>query len=92
MRIAIIGHVVPLALRLTPSAMEAWGFRYTRVMTDDGTMVDHIAYLKGQLGKRPDEDFSVWEMQLGARLLLDSVLRDRGHDVLAVNYVDADNE
>ena len=92
MRIAIIGHIVPLAPRIVPSPMESWGFRYTRVSHADGTMVDHIAHLKDELHKPREEDFSVWEMAPGASLVLQSVLRRRGHEVLVVNYIDADNE
>jgi len=92
MKVVLIGHMVPTPLVLIPSGMERWGYKYTRVATEDGSMIDQIAYLKRELGVPRPESFSVWEMNLASVLLLRSRLQDGGNEVLAVNYIDSDNE
>jgi p-methyltransferase len=72
--------------------MERWGYKYTRVETEDGSMIDHIAYLKRELGIPRNDSFSVWEMNLASALLLRSRLKESGNEVLTVNYIDSDNE
>ena len=92
MKIGLIGHIVPAPLALVPTDMERWGFKYTRVETEGASMIDHIAYLKRQLGLPRHESFSVWEMNLASVLLLRSLLKESGNEVLTVNYIDSDNE
>ncbi|MBI2361783.1 MAG: radical SAM protein [Elusimicrobia bacterium] len=67
-------------------------YNYTRVLTDDNKLVDHLAFLKARRGVPAGEDFSVWEMYLCASLLLKSHLERNGSEALMVNYIDADNE
>jgi len=77
---------------LVPTEMERWGYKYTRVEAEDGSLVDHVAYLKRQMGIPRHESFSVWEMNLASCLLLRSRLKENGIEVLTVNYIDSDNE
>lgn len=96
-RVAVIGHMVPTPTSLAVAGSDAQlksllkVYNYTRVLTDDRKLIDHIAYLK-----RPEiaagERHSVWEMYLCATLLLKSHLSRHGVDTLMVNYVDSDNE
>lgn len=97
-RIGVIGHVVPV-----PSALEVGSnearirsllrlYNYTRVLTPEGRLVDHVAYLKGQRDLPRMEPFTVWEMQLCAGLLLSSHLERHGFETRLVNYIDTDNE
>jgi p-methyltransferase len=92
MKVGLIGHIVPAPLALIPTKMESWGYKYTRVEMGDGSMIDHIAHLKSQLGIPRNESFSVWEMSLASVLLLQSRLKESGNEVLTVNYIDSDNE
>ena len=92
MKVGLIGHIVPAPLALVPTQMERWGYKYTRVEMGDGSMIDHIAHLKSQLGIPQNESFSVWEMNLASVLLLRSRLMESGNEVLTVNYIDSDNE
>jgi hypothetical protein len=75
MKVGLIGHIVPAPLALVPTQMERWGYKYTRVEMGDGSMIDHIAHLKSQLGIPQNESFSVWEMSLASVLLLRSRLK-----------------
>ncbi|HVE12807.1 MAG TPA: radical SAM protein [Elusimicrobiota bacterium] len=97
-RVAVLGHVVP-----TPTAIPAGAnprqlgamlklYNYTRVLTPDNRLVDHVAYLRDSLGRPKDAEFSVWEMHLCASLLLKSHLERHGAPTLMVNYVDSDNQ
>jgi p-methyltransferase len=81
-----------VAVRIQPSNQERWGYNYNRVMLADGTMEDHIGFLKRAEGIPEAEEFSVWELVLGAGLILKSALEARNVDVLLVNYVDDHNE
>jgi anaerobic magnesium-protoporphyrin IX monomethyl ester cyclase len=89
-RVAILGHVVPQSSAIRPVAAEAWGSNYNRIFVEDGTMVDHLAFLKRRLGRTGR--FSVWELHLCAPLLLRSHLERAGAEVLVVNSIDPDNE
>lgn len=96
-KIAVIGHVVPAPTSLKPANDRQLSgmlklYNYTRVLTDDGRLTDHIAYLKEKRGMPADRDFSLWEMFLCATLLLESHLKRHGAETLMVNYVDGDNE
>lgn len=97
-KIAIIGHVVPAPVSMPLSdhpmraKMELQVFNYTRVVTEDDRLVDHIAYLKEKRDIPKDEAFSIWEMRLCAPLLLSSLLREHGFDVHVINYVDDHNQ
>jgi len=96
-KIALIGHVVPspvsFALSENPkrAKTEVQVFNYTRVVTDDNRLVDHIAYLKEQKGLASKTPFSVWEMFLCAQVLLASMLRAHGFEVKVINYIDDHN-
>lgn len=97
-RVAIIGHVVaapnevelPDDRNVTAKLLQLQNF--TRVVTEDGKLMDHIAYLKRLQGIPADEVFSVWEMLLCAGLLLRSHLERNGFEVKLINYLDSDNE
>ena len=92
LKVAVIGHIVPTPLRMVPSAMERWGYNYNRVLLEDGSMEDHLAFLKRTEGIPESQPFSVWEMYLGSGLILQSLLRSQGAEVLLVNYIDSHNE
>jgi hypothetical protein len=87
-RVAIIGHVVRAADTVMPTPMERWGYTFNRVTLPDGSMMDHLAYLKGKLGLGPYEDFTVWDMYLAGPLVLKSYLEAAGTDVLLINHID----
>jgi|CXWL01.1.fsa_nt_gi p-methyltransferase len=96
-KVAVIGHMVPtptsLAMPEKPAQRENLlkVYNYTRVLTDERKLVDHIAYLKrNEIGA--GQRHSVWEMYLCATLLLKSHLARHGVETLMVNYVDSDNE
>jgi hypothetical protein len=54
-------------------------------------MIDHLAFLKGKLGLKRADDFSVWEMYLAGPLVLKSCLEAAGVDALLVNYIDTNS-
>lgn len=97
-RVAIIGHVVaapneidlPDDPNVTAKLLQLHNF--TRVVTEDGKLVDHIAYLKRERRIPAGETFSVWEMLMCAGLLLRSHLERNGFEVKLINYLDSDNE
>lgn len=97
-KVAIIGHVAgaPTAIPASDNPRQLDAFlrlnKYTRVLTDQRLLVDHIAYLKQMRGIPAHERFSVWEMYLCAALLLKSHLERHGCDVLLINVVDSDNQ
>lgn len=91
-RVAIVGHVVPVADTVMPTPMERWGYTFNRVSLEDGSMMDHLAFLKGRLGLKPSEDFSIWDMYLAGPLVLKSCLEAAGVEVLLINHIDANNE
>jgi len=96
-KIALIGHVVPSAVSFPLSdnarraKTEVQVFNYTRVVTEDNRLVDHVAYLKEQKGLPPETPFTVWEMFLCAQVLLASMLRKNGFTVKVINYIDDHN-
>ncbi|MGH8582202.1 MAG: radical SAM protein [Gammaproteobacteria bacterium] len=97
-RVAIVAHLVttPTAIPL-PEARKARKsvqqiYNYTRVLTEDQEMVDHVTYLKRTLGLPATDSFSVWEMYLCSGLLLKSHLERHGIEVLLFNYIDSDNQ
>ena len=96
-KIAFIGHVVPspvsIPLGQTPGRVknQLQVFNYTRVVTEDNELVDHIAYLKKKKGLSKSETFSLWEMSLCAQIILSNKLRENGFEVKVVNYIDDHN-
>ena len=96
-RIAVIGHVtnapnaIPLPEKKDRAAQLVKMNNFTRVLTEDGQLFDHIAYLKRQRGISDTEPFSVWEMDLCAGLLLASHLRRHDFEVKLINFIDSDN-
>ncbi len=96
-RIAVIGHMVAESNEITlpqdPALVKKLLqlHNFTRVVTDDGRLIDHIAHLKQLQGRPAEETFSVWEMYLCAGLLLSSHLRRHGFEVELVNFIDSDN-
>ncbi len=91
-RIAIVGHIVSAPDIVMPTPMERWGYTFNRVTLQDGSMIDALAFLKRELGLKPSEEFSVWEMYLAGALVLKSYLEAAGIDVLPINYIDTNNE
>lgn len=95
-KVAVIGHIIPTPtswpVPRDPARLSRLLrlYNYTRVCTDDGYLMDHIAYLKKSRGVT--DPFSVWEMYLCATLLLTSHLARNNVEVLMVNYIDSDNE
>lgn len=91
-RVAIVGHIVPVADTVMPTPMERWGYLFNRVSLEDGSMIDHLAFLKGKLGLAQGEDFSIWDMYQAGPLVLKSTLEAAGIEVLLINHIDANNE
>ena len=97
LKVAVIGHVVPepRVMPLPENRLAARNLlslrNFTRVVTDDGRMVEHFAYLRELRNLPADQPFSVWEMYGCAGLLLSSWIARHGFDVHLVNYVDSDN-
>lgn len=96
-RVAVLAHIVaePTVIK-TPEHRAAQEsllrrYNYTRVLSEDHELIDHVAYLKRQLGLPQEEPFSVWEMYLCAGLLLRSHLERHGVQVHLANYIDCDN-
>ena len=94
LRIAVIGHVVldsrPVRL---PARREAARklvslHNYTRVVDDDGRLVDHLSVLGEDADRFHGERLSVWKIFLAAGLLLDARLRAEGHDARLFNVLD----
>lgn len=96
-KVTIIGHITatPTVLSVpdNPDQLAALMrlHNYTRVLTNDRTLVDHIAYFKRLRGLPREVQFSVWEMYLCASLLLKSHLERFGSEVQLINYIDSDN-
>ena len=91
-RVAIIGHIVPVADIVMPTPMERWGYTFNRVSLEDGSMMDHLAFLKRKLGLEQGEGFSIWDMYQAGPLVLKSYLESEGIEVLLINHIDANNE
>jgi radical SAM superfamily enzyme YgiQ (UPF0313 family) len=98
LRVVVFGHIVgePTAFPLPKQRAVARNMlqmkNFTRVLTEDGQLFDHLAYLKRNKGLAREERFSVWEMYLCSSLLLASHLNRNGHGVRLMNYVDSDNQ
>lgn len=96
-RVAVLAHIVTEpAIIKTPEHRGAHEsllrrYNYTRVLSEHHELIDHVAYLKRQLGLPKEEPFSVWEMYLCAGLLLRSHLKRHGAEVYLANYIDCDN-
>lgn len=92
----MIGHVVPQPTSMAvpdapgqlPNLLKL--YNYTRILTDDRKLVDHVAYLRATSGVTGE--YSIWEMYLCATLLLKSHLTRHGVETLMVNYIDSENE
>jgi anaerobic magnesium-protoporphyrin IX monomethyl ester cyclase len=97
LKISVIGHIVPTALRveLGDDAKRIKRylslFNFTRVLRDDNVAVDHLTYLKDQRDLPRDADFSCWDMSVCSALVLSSQLKKAGAEVQLNNYVDDDN-
>ena len=95
--IAIIGHMpadknfLGMSGDSTMDSPLVRSYNYTRVVTPDLYLADHVAYLKRELEIPKKEPFSVWEMSMCAVLLLATHLRNHGFDVVTTNYIDSDN-
>ena len=96
-RVAVIGHVTPAPSAIDLPAANDQAKRlielnnFTRVVSDDGKLVDHLAHLKQLRALPGDHVFTVWEMFLCASLLLASHLRRNGFEVEVINHIDSDN-
>jgi p-methyltransferase len=96
-KVAIVGHVTaePTVINLSENSQQIASylklFNYTRVLTPENLLVDHVAYLKNTLHLQQSDNFSVWEMSLCAGLLLKSHLKRNGIETLLINYIDSDN-
>jgi radical SAM PhpK family P-methyltransferase len=96
-RIAILGPITesPSAIKLPSKPNQVKSllktYNFTRVVTEENELVDHISFLKRQVGTPEKDEFSVWEMFGCAGLLLTSHLRRNGFEVKFVNYMDSDN-
>jgi p-methyltransferase len=95
--IAIIGHMpadknfLGMSGDSTTDSPLVQSYNYTRVVTPDLYLADHVAYLKRELEIPKKDTFSVWEMSMCAVLLLATHLRNHGFDVVTANYIDSDN-
>lgn len=65
---------------------------YTRVVTPDAAVMEHLAFLKRELDLPRSQKLSVWEMNLCSVLLLASHLERLGVETLPINYIDTDNQ
>lgn len=98
LRVAIIGHITPdpNEIDIPTDEQEIQNMlkihNFTRVVTQDGKLSDHLAYLKRFKGLAKSEKFTVWEMYLCASLLLGSYLERNGFEVKFLNYIDSDSE
>ena len=98
LKVSVIGHVVsgPSVINLpkNPRSISAQlsAFNYTKVVTEDGLLMEHHAWLKRDKGLPEDSPLSVWEMYGCAGLLLSSYLRGHGHRVQLINHITNENE
>ena len=98
LKVAMVGHSLPdpVEIDLPKSPDQAKALlslhNYTRVVTEDDTLIDHIAYLKKKKQVSHQDMFSVWEMNLCAGLLLTSMLRRNGIDCKSFNHLSQENE
>ncbi len=97
-RVAIIGHMTPdpneIPLPESPDLAKKLltTHNFTRVVTAEGTLADHVAFLKRERGLAAQDRFTVWDMYLCGGLLLRSHLERNGFETLLVNAIDSDNE
>src|SRR5262245_35800769 len=95
LKVAVVGHVVPepRVMALPTNRTAARNLlrlrNFTRIATDDGRLVEHLAFLREQSGAPGDKPLSVWEMYLCSGLLLASWVARNGFDVQLVNYIDS---
>ena len=96
-RVTIIGHFALDSgpIRLPPQKKWAQNLirlhNYTRIVTDDGHLVDHLSYLKQLRRADQNETYSIWEIYLTSGVLLASYLKRQGFETQLVNYVDDAN-
>lgn len=96
-RVVIVGHMTAGLQKITlpteplQAAKLLELHNFTRVVADNNKLVDHIAYLKQDLGRPESETFSVWDMYLCSALLLSSHLRRHGCEVKLINHIDAED-
>ncbi len=83
LKIVLIGHVVSAATAIElPDRKSAQKqlvalHNFTRVVTDDDKLVDHVALLKQWQGVPSEQPFSVWEIAyLRTKGLTDSEIKD----------------
>ena len=97
-RVAIIGHTLPdpVEIDIPNNPIKAKTLlslhNFTRVVTEENTLIDHIAYLKKKKGIPEKETFSLWEMSLCASLLLTSLLKRNNIDCESYNHLSKENE
>ena len=97
-KVALIGHTLPepTEIDLPKSPMKAKALlslhNYTRVVTKENKLIDHVAYLKKKLKIPNKETFSLWEMSLCAGLLLNSMLKRNGINSKSFNFLSKENE
>lgn len=91
-KVVLIGHMLSTPSIIFPTQMERWGYNYNRVMLENGSMVDHLAWLKEDLAIPPEKDFTVWEIYLNSVLILKTRLEEAGVEVLVINYIDDRNQ
>ena len=97
-KVALIGHTLPepVEMDLPKNPMKAKALlslhNFTRVVTEDNKLIDHVAYLKKKLNKSKEETFSLWEMSLCAGLLLTSLLKRNGINCKSFNFLSKENE
>ncbi len=69
LKVAMVGHSLPdpVEIDLPKSPDQAKALlslhNYTRVVTEDNTLIDHIAYLKKKKQVSHQDMFSVWELR-----------------------------
>lgn len=98
LKVAVLGHLAldQAATRLSSdpdvAASQLQLQNFTRVLMDDGRMLDHLEFLKGSRPEFSDTRFSVWEIYLAGGLLLASSLRRAGLETKLINTIDNQNE
>lgn len=91
-RVALVGHVVTAPTAIYPTPSERWGFNFNRVLLEDGSMIEHLEWLKRKLAISGEESLSVWEMFLNGPLVVKTHLERAGIEVLLINHIDEGNK
>ena len=97
-KVVLIGHTLndPVEIDLPENPMKAKAllslYNFTRVITKDNKLLDHVAYLKKKLKIPNEKTFSLWEMSLCAGLLLTSMLKRNGINCKSFNFLSKENE